>query len=114
MVLCALVMSFFVDIARRKPVPGASDNASGVAAVLGLAHDLAPRPPRSLRVLLVSTGSEETMVEGMDAFLRRHRAELDPARTLVVCLDQIGWEKLVLRDSEGVLRRVRSRREDRD
>ena len=112
--LCALVVGLFADISRRKPVPGGNDNASGVAAVLGLAHDLARRPPRSLRVLLVSTGSEETMVEGMDAFLRRHRAELDPARTLVVCLDQIGWENLVLRESEGVLRRFRSRRQDLD
>lgn len=111
---CALQVGVFADISRRKPVPGANDNASGVAAVLGLAHDLAPRPPRSVRVVLVSTGSEETMLEGMDAFVRRHRAELDPARTLVVCLDQIGWEHLVLRESEGVLRRFRSRREDLD
>src|SRR6266566_2045370 len=54
------------------------------------------------------------MLEGMDAFLRRHRAELDPVRTLVVCLDQIGWENLVLRESEGVLCRFRSRRQDLD
>jgi len=114
MALCGLVVGVFADISRREPTPGANDNASGVAALLGLAHDLARRPPRSLRVLLVSTGCEETMLEGMDAFLRRHRAELDPAWTLVVCLDQIGWENLVLRESEGVLRRFRSRRQDLD
>ena len=114
MALCALVLGFFADISRRKPVPGANDNASGVAALLGLAHDLAGRPPRSLRVLLVSTGCEETMLEGMDAFLRRHRTDLDPTRTLVVCLDQIGWDRLVLRESEGVLRPFRSRRQDLD
>jgi Zn-dependent M28 family amino/carboxypeptidase len=112
--LCTLVLGFFADISRRKPVPGANDNASGVAAVLGLAHDLAERPPRSLRVLLVSTGCEETMLEGMDAFLRRHRTDLDPARTLVVSVDQIGWDRLVLRESEGVLRPFRSRRQDLD
>jgi Peptidase family M28 len=114
MATCALQVAVFADISRRKPVPGANDNASGVAVVLGLAHDLTRRPPRSLRVLLVSTGSEETGLEGMDGFLRRHRSELDPVRTLVVCLDQIGWEELVLRDSEGVLRRFRNRREDQD
>jgi hypothetical protein len=54
------------------------------------------------------------MLEGMDAFLRRHRGELDPARTIVVCLDQLGWDRLLLRDSEGVLRRYRSRPEDVD
>src|SRR4051812_28356474 len=104
MAVCAAIAALFADIARRPPVPGANDNAAAVAVLLGLAKDLARKPPRSTRVLLVSTGSEETMLEGMDGFLRRHRDELDPARTLVVCLDQIGWDRLVLRRSEGVLR----------
>jgi len=89
-------------------VPGANDNAAAVAVLLGLANDLAQAPPRSTRVLLVSTGSEETMLEGMVGFLRRHRDELNDERSLVVCLDQIGWDKLVLRKSEGVLRPRRS------
>lgn len=114
MVLCAGVVGLFADISRRGPVPGANDNASSVAALLGLGHDLAARPPRHLRVLLLSTGSEETMLEGMDAFLRRHCRDLEPSRTLVVCLDQIGWERLVLRESEGVIRRYRTRRVDLD
>ncbi len=112
MALCAFIAGFLADISRRKPVPGANDNASAVAALLGLGHDLASRPPDYLRVLLVSTGSEETMLEGMDTFLRRHHGDLEPAQTLVVCLDQIGWERLVLRESEGVIRRYRSRQDD--
>jgi hypothetical protein len=114
MALCAFIVGLFADISRRKPVPGANDNASAVAALLGLGQDLARRPPGYLRVLLVSTGSEETMLEGMDAFLRRHHGDLEPAQTLVICLDQIGWERLVLRESEGVIRRYRSRQEDLD
>jgi hypothetical protein len=110
--LCAFLVGFLADVSRRRPVPGANDNASGVAAVIGTAHHLVRNQPCSLRVVLLSTGSEETMVEGMDAFLRRHRAELDPRHTLVVCLDQIGWERLVVRESEGVLRRYRTRPED--
>jgi hypothetical protein len=113
--LCAFIVVLFADVARRAPVPGANDNASGVAALLGIARDLSgSRRPASLRVVLLSAGSEETMLEGMDAFLRRHRGELDPARTLVVCLDQLGWDRLILRDGEGVLRRYRSRPEDVD
>jgi hypothetical protein len=113
--LCTFIVVLFTDIARRAPVPGANDNASGVAALLGIARDLSgSRRPASLRVVLLSAGSEETMLEGMDAFLRRHRGELDPARTIVVCLDQLGWDRLLLRDSEGVLRRYRSRPEDVD
>jgi hypothetical protein len=112
MALCAFVVALFADISRRPPVPGANDNASGVAAVLGLAHDLGASPPASLRVLLVSTGSEETMLEGMEGFLRRHRTELDPRRTLVVCLDMVGWDRLIVREAEGVLRRHASRPQD--
>jgi Peptidase family M28 len=114
MALCAFIVVLFSDIARRAPVPGANDNASGVAALLGIARDLTRNRPTSLRVVLLSAGSEETMLEGMEAFLRRHRAELGPARTFVVCLDMLGWERLVLRESEGVLRRYKSRSEDVD
>ena len=113
--LCAFIVALFTDIARRAPVPGANDNASGVAALLGIARDLTDsRGPESVRVVLLSAGSEETMLEGMDAFLRRHREELRPERTLVVCLDQLGWDRLLLRESEGVLRSYRTRPEDVD
>jgi Zn-dependent M28 family amino/carboxypeptidase len=112
--LCTFIVVLFTDIARRAPVPGANDNASGVAALLGVAFDLAGSRPASLRVVLLSAGSEETMLEGMEAFLRRHRGELDPARTIVVCLDMLGWDRLLLRESEGVLRRYRTRPEDVD
>jgi Zn-dependent M28 family amino/carboxypeptidase len=93
-------------------VPGANDNGSGVAVVLGLACEVSGTSPAALRVLLLSTGSEETMLEGMDAFLRRHRNELDPSRTLVVCLDMVGWDRLIVREAEGVLRRYPSRPQD--
>ena len=112
MALCALIVALFGDVARRPPVPGANDNGSGVAAVLGLACELAGSCPAALRVLLLSTGSEETMLEGMEAFLRRHRNELDPSRTLVVCLDMVGWDRLIVREGEGVLRHYPSRPQD--
>jgi hypothetical protein len=112
MALCALIVALFGDIARRPPVPGANDNGSGVAVVLGLACEVSGTSPAALRVLLLSTGSEETMLEGMDAFLRRHRNELDPSRTLVVCLDMVGWDRLIVREAEGVLRRYPSRPQD--
>ena len=104
----ACVAALFAAVGRRAVVPGANDNASGVAALLGIAADAAD--PRGVRVVLLSSGSEETMLEGMDAFLRRHA--LDPASTLVVCLDMLGWDRLVVRASEGVLRRYASRPAD--
>jgi peptidase M28-like protein len=112
MALCAFIVALFGDTSRRPAVPGANDNGSGVATVLGLAREVAASGPTALRVLLLSTGSEETMLEGMEAFLRRHRNELDPSRTLVVCLDMVGWDRLIVREGEGVLRYHPSRAQD--
>jgi peptidase M28-like protein len=108
MAACAFITVLFADIARRPPGPGANDNAAAVAVLLGLACDLAHSAPRSTRVLLVFTGAEETMLEGMDGFLKRHGDTFDPECTLVVCVDQIGWDELLLHRSEGVLRQRRS------
>ncbi len=106
--LSTLAYAIETDIGRRKPVPGANDNATGVACVLELARDLQERPAKNVRVVLVSTGAEETLLEGMQSYWTRHGVHLDPTDTLVVCVDTIGWEHLVLRDGEGVLRIHRS------
>ena len=53
------------DIARSPVSPGASDNLSAVAALLGVAEALRDDPVEGVRVLLVSTGSEESFMEGM-------------------------------------------------
>lgn len=55
-------------------------------------------------MILLSTGSEESMVEGMTAFARRHFGRLDRATTAFVTVDSLGWETLALRSGEGALR----------
>src|SRR5918994_6815618 len=94
----------FADIALRPVVPGANDNLSGVAVVLELARALQERPVEGVRVLLVSTGSEESFMEGMRGFARRHFASLPPADTEFVCLDSVGSPELILIEGEGMLR----------
>jgi len=94
----------FADIAGRRVVPGANDNLSAVAVLLELAHGLRQEPAGGVRVLLVSTGSEESFMEGMRGFVRRHRASLDPARTRVVCVESVGSEELIVIEGEGMLR----------
>lgn len=92
----AIAAAAFADIAlRRRPVPGANDNASGVAALVLLAARLRERPPAGATVTFVSTGSEETWLEGMAAFARRHFADLPKERTTVIAVDTIGYEHLV-------------------
>ncbi|MGN6188000.1 MAG: M28 family peptidase [Conexibacter sp.] len=94
----------FAEIGARGAVPGANDNLTGVATLLGLATELGERPLDGLRVLLVSTGSEEAFMEGMQAFARRHFPTLPPERTHVVCVDTVGSPRLTLIEGEGMLR----------
>jgi hypothetical protein len=94
----------FVEIGLGDVVPGANDNASGVAALVGAAAALAARPAPGVRVVLLSTGAEESFMEGMQAFARRHLRDVDPSSTWVLCLDTVGSGELVLLEGEGMLR----------
>ena len=87
-----LLFSMFalVELELSRVVPGANDNASGVATVLSLAEDLDARRPDNLDVWVVITGGEECLFEGMRSFLRRHRKQLDPATTWVLNVDTVG------------------------
>jgi len=64
-------------------------------------------PVPGLRVLLVSCGAEETLQDGIRAFMRTHREELAPGRTWFVNLDTVGSPHLVLLEAEGPVRMER-------
>lgn len=91
------------EIGARAVVPGANDNLSGVATLLGVARALREDPPRGVRVLLVSTGSEESFMEGMQAFVARHGSSLPTDSTAFVCVDTVGSPRLTLLEGEGML-----------
>jgi Zn-dependent M28 family amino/carboxypeptidase len=92
------------DIGARGVVPGANDNLSAVGVLVALAARLEREPVDGLRVLLLSTGSEESFSEGMQAFGERHFTELDPLRTEVLCLECLGGPTLSVLEGEGMLR----------
>jgi hypothetical protein len=94
----------FAEIGARPTVPGANDNLSGVATLLGIARLLHERPVAGLRVLLVSTGSEESFMEGMQAFARRHFPALPRESTHVITVDTVGSPQLVQLEGEGMIR----------
>jgi hypothetical protein len=100
-VVGVLAGTIVIDVWRSQTVPGANDNLSGVAALVALAELLRERPASGLRVLLVSCGAEETLQDGIRAFLARHRHELDPATTRFVNLDTVGSPHLVMLEGEG-------------
>jgi hypothetical protein len=92
------------DIGLRRVVPGANDNLTAVGALLALAESLRDEPLEGVRVLLVSTGSEESFMEGMQGFARRHFPELERERTEVLCLECLGGPNLIVLEGEGMLR----------
>jgi hypothetical protein len=89
------------DLARGRIVPGANDNLSAVAGLVGLAEALAADPPPGVRVLLVSCGAEETLQGGIYGFLETHAGELDPATTSVLNFEILGASRHVLLEGEG-------------
>ncbi|MBI2080951.1 MAG: M20/M25/M40 family metallo-hydrolase, partial [candidate division NC10 bacterium] len=82
-------------------VPGATDNASGVAVLLGLAERLTREPPARTGVWLVATGCEEVGHTGMKHLLRTHRDELRDAR--IVNIDHVGAGDVMVVSQEGML-----------
>ena len=92
-----------IDIALSDIVPGAYDNASGVAAVLSAAEDLTANAPENLDVWIVLTGSEESFCEGSRAFVQSHRKELDRAGTYFLNVDSVSAGKVAYEVSQGAV-----------
>jgi hypothetical protein len=84
-------------------VPGASDNASGVAAAISLAAELDADPPANLDVWVVLDGGEECQQEGMRRFVRAHRKEFDRANTFFLVIDSVGGGDVRFETSAGWL-----------
>lgn len=93
-----------LDIWRRPTVPGANDNLSSICALVLIAEDLVREPTRRVRVVLLSSGSEESFLEGMVRFGERHFPTLSPQSTTFLGLESIGSPQLMLLSGEGLLR----------
>jgi hypothetical protein len=85
-VLAALLL----DSALSRVVPGASDNASGVAAVLEVAERLERHPAENVDVWVVFTGAREGFMLGMRAWISEHGDDLNKDRTWFVNVDTVG------------------------
>jgi hypothetical protein len=97
-----LAVPLLAGIALSEVVPGASDNASGVATVLRLAERYGEDLDHfDLWVLL--TGGEEALGEGMREWMRAHRHELDPTATVFLNVDTVGSGTVRYSRREGPL-----------
>jgi hypothetical protein len=92
-----------IDIALSEIVPGAYDNASGVAAVLSAAEELSGDPPQNLDVWVVLTGSEESFCEGSRAFVRSRRKQLDRSNTYFLNVDSVSSGGVAYEISQGAV-----------
>ena len=94
--LLALALLAAADVARSPTVPGASDNATGVAAALALAA----APPPGVDLWIALPGSEESGMGGFRAFLDAHDFH-DRDRTLFLGLDTLGAGTPIVAAAEG-------------
>jgi hypothetical protein len=86
---------------RGVDVPGANDNASGVAITAALATEIAAAPLDTTRLVLLVTGCEESGTLGAQAFLRAH----DTSDWLFLNFDSVGGPAtLRFLRREGLLR----------
>jgi hypothetical protein len=105
-----LGLALLLDTATSPTVPGANDNASGVAALIEVAARLIAEPLERTDVLLVFPGAEEAGMGGMRAFLEARA--WDPSKTLVLGLDTVGSGTPILAEAEGALLPHRYREDD--
>ena len=98
-----LAIALNLDIARSAAVPGANDNATGVAAALAIARALAADPPRNVDVELALVGGEESGMGGFHAWLEAREDRLDPATTLVLGVDTLGSGTPIVAAAEGAV-----------
>jgi hypothetical protein len=92
------------DIGSRGVVPGANDNGAACVVLLALARRFAAEPPEGVRVILLSTGSEESFSEGMKEWGERHFPELPRESTFFLCLEALGSDHLLVLRGEGFLK----------
>jgi len=103
LILCLLLLA---GVTVSEISPGASDNASGVAVALRLAERYGGTLEH-FDLWLVLPGAQESGLLGMTRWLREHRPELDPRRTLFVGLNRMGTGTPRYARREGFLRRRR-------
>lgn len=110
-VLLIVSVPLLVDVALSGVVPGANDNASGVATVLRLAERYGGGALEHFDVCVLLTGSQESFALGMRAFIRRRRKRLSKELTVFVNVDEVGVGAVRYTRREGPLLTTSSHRQ---
>jgi Peptidase family M28 len=109
-VLLIVAVALLLDIALSPTTGGENDNATGTLLALSLAERFGGGDGRldhfDLHVLL--TGGQKAVAAGSRAFLKRHKRDLEPERTVVLNLDAVGSGTVRYTSREGPLVAIRS------
>lgn len=100
-VLAFGALILFFTASHGDDIRGANNNASGVAALLGLAEKLKAEPAEDADVWLVATGSHEAWMGGIRHFLAEHKPSR--ANTYFLNLESVGAGRLHYLTKEGFL-----------
>lgn len=106
--LVFFILGLLINIqwVRAPHVPGAVDNATGVAAVLFAAQTLKKSPLKKSNLYFVGTGSEESGLKGATQFIKSHKDEFEKNATYFINFESIGAGTLQVVESEGLLGRL--------
>jgi Zn-dependent M28 family amino/carboxypeptidase len=100
-VLMAGALGLYLSASRGEDIRGAVHNASGVAALLGLAEKFAARPMEEADVWIAATGCHETWMAGMRHLLAD--PAIDRKRTWILNLEGVGAGSLHYLKTEGFM-----------
>ena len=98
-----VVYTFFLAVTRQSLsdlVPGANDNASGVAVVLELMNTISKNPLKNTEVISVLTGCEEAGCGGILEFLKQYGQQYREA--FYLNFDNIGAGTPIFASKEGM------------
>jgi hypothetical protein len=101
-VVLIISVPLLVEAALAEPVPGANDNASGVATALRLT-DRFGGSLEHFDVWTLFTGAQEAFALGMIGFLKSHREELSKNGTVFLNIDEVGAGTVRYTRREGLL-----------
>jgi hypothetical protein len=106
--LLGLNIALGLQSALSETVPGASDNATGVAAVLELARRYVQEPLEDTEVIVLCPSGEEVGLAGMYAWCKKRATSPFLAGALVVSLDTLGAGEPVVARGESFTGRYRN------
>ncbi|MBW4524380.1 MAG: M28 family peptidase [Phormidium tanganyikae FI6-MK23] len=82
--------------------PGANDNASGTAVVLGLARSLS-KSPQASQIWFIAFDGEEDGLKGSDAFVKRATPQFLSGLKAMLNFDMVGINDRLLLDGSGTM-----------